>query len=75
VPWCAACSRYLSPPTVRPDGTCPACGRIVDAGRTRTTTGNEPVPLPWHLKLLAAAVVVYLGYRVWQGVEWAIGRF
>jgi hypothetical protein len=75
VPWCAGCSRYLSPPTVRPDGTCPACGRTVDAGRARTTTGDEPVPLPWHLKLLAAAVVLYLGYRAWEGVEWVIGRF
>jgi hypothetical protein len=33
---------------------------------------EEDVPFPWHLKLLAAAVVLYLGYRAWQGVEWLI---
>jgi len=32
-------------------------------------------PIPWHLKLLAGAVAVYLGFRAWQGVEWLIHRF
>ena len=32
VPWCATCDRFLSPPTVTPEGTCPACGRPVEAG-------------------------------------------
>ena len=27
-------------------------------------------PIPWHLKLLAGALAVYLGYRAWQGIEW-----
>jgi hypothetical protein len=73
MPWCRPCGRFLSPSTVRADGTCPECGRAVDTGRSGT--GDEPVPLPWHLKLLAAAVVLYLGYRAWEGVEWVIGRF
>jgi hypothetical protein len=33
VPWCTTCDRFLSPSTVRSDGTCPACGRDVDPGR------------------------------------------
>ncbi len=35
---------------------------------------EELGPLPWHLKLLTAALVVYLGYRALQGIEWVIGR-
>ena len=32
MPWCDACDRFLSPSTVKVDGTCPSCGRVVDAG-------------------------------------------
>lgn len=34
--------------------------------------GNEEElpPVPWHFKLLVAAVVVYLGYRFFQLLEW-----
>jgi hypothetical protein len=30
---------------------------------------DEKVPIPWHLKLLVAALVIYLGFRAWQGIE------
>jgi len=33
VPWCTPCDRFLSPSTVRVDGTCPSCGQLVDPGR------------------------------------------
>jgi hypothetical protein len=44
------------------------------------TTSDEaarerPAPLPWHLKLLAGALVVYLGFRAWQGIDWIIHAF
>ena len=26
-------------------------------------------PIPWHLKLLVVALVIYLGFRAWQGIE------
>ncbi len=81
MPWCTTCDRFLSPPTVRADGTCPTCGRTVERGRAHavaTTTDDasdeQPVPLPWHLKLLAAALAVYLGFRAWQGIDWIIHR-
>ena len=32
-------------------------------------------PVPWHLKLLASAVALYLGWRAFQGIEWLIHRF
>jgi hypothetical protein len=81
VPWCTDCDRFLSPSTVRADGTCPTCGRLVAAGEVatsaaahRTEPAEEPLPpIPWHLKLLAAAILVYLAYRAYQGIEWLIG--
>ncbi|MBM3672889.1 MAG: hypothetical protein FJW86_12020 [Actinobacteria bacterium] len=71
MPWCAACSRFLSPSTVRCDGTCPSCGSLVDAegGRARLLG-----TIPWHLKLLAGVFGVYLLYRLGQGIDWLIGR-
>ena len=88
MPWCAACDRYLSPSTVHVDGTCPGCGRIVDAGHARrpkpaadadaavagTRVEEPPEPVPWHLKLLLAALAVYLAYRAFQGVAWLVAH-
>jgi hypothetical protein len=84
VPWCDACDRFLSPSTVKVDGTCPSCGRVVDPGHAHGApaqpgaTGTDPddeelPPIPWHLWLLAAALAVYLGYRAMQGIEWLLG--
>jgi hypothetical protein len=75
VPWCAGCDRFLSPSTVRTDGTCPSCGRRVEPARADIdgAATEESVPFPWHLKLLAGAAAVYLGFRAWQGVAWILG--
>jgi hypothetical protein len=89
VPWCDACDRFLSPSTVEVDGTCPACGRVVDPGHAHAPVpgpgapvpaakpavddDEELPPIPWHLWLLAAALAVYLGYRAMQGIEWLLG--
>jgi len=81
MPWCNQCDRFLSPSTVRTDGTCPKCGWTVDPGEVaanatadRTEPDEEPLPpIPWHLKLLAAAVLVYLLFRLYQGLDWVFG--
>jgi hypothetical protein len=84
MPWCDACDRFLSPSTVKVDGTCPSCGRVVDPGHAHTAnTGSgadstpdddeDLPPIPWHLWLLAGALAVYLGYRAMQGIEWLLG--
>ncbi len=81
MPWCDACDRFLSPSTVKVDGTCPSCGRVVEAGRAHAAgVVPDPVgeeedlpPIPWHLWLLAAALAIYLGYRAMQGIEWLLG--
>lgn len=71
MPWCPSCDRYYAPPAVNADGTCPVCGRAVDAGGAKVATDEEErPPLPWHLKVLLMALAVYLGYRAWQGIEW-----
>ena len=81
MPWCPQCDEYLAPPRVHADGTCPACGVIVDPGGARPAPAGAPAadepldPLPWHFKLLLGAVAVYLGYRALQGVEWLVGLF
>jgi hypothetical protein len=78
MPWCPACQRFLSPPTVGPAGTCPTCGGQVDPGRVREAQEQEPEELPaipFHMKVLGVALVVYLGYRFFQGVEWLIHHF
>jgi hypothetical protein len=79
VPWCATCDRFLSPPSVRADGTCPTCGRTVESGHAHAgapaeeaTGARRASSLPWHLWLLAIALAVYLSFRAWQGIEWII---
>jgi hypothetical protein len=62
----------------RPDPTapqeperCPACGSHVEPDRD----GEEeepPVKSPWHFKVLVVGTVVYLGYRLYQGIGWLI---
>ena len=90
MPWCATCERFLSPPSVTPEGSCPSCGRPVEPGSAHAAgegperiprTEGEPAgeeevgPIPLHLKIMGVALVVYLGYRFFQGVEWIIHRF
>ena len=45
-------------------GECPTCGRVISA----------PAGAPWHFKLLVVALVAYLAFRGYQGVEWVLGR-
>jgi DNA-directed RNA polymerase subunit RPC12/RpoP len=83
VPWCADCDRYLAPPTVRRDGTCPTCGRAVDVAPRPTAVHATHAtheakdalpPIPWHFKALLCAFAVYLGYRFMQMGEWLLHR-
>ena len=69
MPWCARCDRFLSPSTVRTDGSCPTCGAEVEAGKARKLRR-----LPWHLLLLLGVFAVYLGYRLIQGIGWLVDQ-
>jgi hypothetical protein len=46
------------------DGSCPTCGRVI----------APPVRTPWHFKVLLVGLVLYLGYRAYQGVVWLAHR-
>jgi hypothetical protein len=70
MPWCPDCDRWLAPPSVHADGTCPRCGTAVDPGRAKAVTTLPPVPL--SLKVLAGAAALYLGFRAVQGVAWIV---
>lgn len=72
MPWCDDCDRYLAPSAVTTDGACPTCGRPVAVGDVAEAAGEEePLPpVPWHLKLLAVAVAIYLTYRLIQVIGW-----
>ena len=79
MPWCPTCDRFLSPPSVHADGTCPTCGRPVDPGKAAPTeSAADGLPadtkprrrIPWHLKALLGVFAIYLGYRTAQGIEW-----
>ena len=79
MPACPACGRYLTPTSVKPDGTCPLCSQVVDYRRNQQyLSGEVPEadetlpPVPWHLKLLFVAAGLYLGWRLVQGVVWVI---
>jgi hypothetical protein len=70
VPWCEDCSKYLTPSTVRSDGTCPTCGRQLGEIGSSPVDATDEVPVPWHFKLLVVALVVYLGWRGIQLIGW-----
>ena len=73
VPWCVTCNKFMTPPTVRTDGTCPRCGNTVERGLIPGMTrpaDEERVGAPGHLKLLGVALAIYLSYRFFQLIEW-----
>jgi hypothetical protein len=73
MPWCVQCNKFLTPPRVTPDGTCPVCGQAVERGLIpgMTRTDDEPKPaVPWHLKFLGVALVLYLSWRFVQIAHW-----
>ena len=59
------------------DGTCPTCGEALSAhdslGDAAADALNaKAVKAPWHFKLMIAAIVLYLGFRAVQGIEWLV---
>jgi hypothetical protein len=71
VPWCETCDRFYNPNSLRADGTCPTCGRDVGRSAVATATAEDGAPAtPWHFKVLLLATVVYLGWRLVEGVVW-----
>jgi hypothetical protein len=66
MPWCDDCSKYWTPNSLPPDGTCPTCGEVIaDPPDDR---------VPWHFWILVVGVTVYLGWRLVQLFQWLIGN-
>jgi len=79
VPFCDPCARHWTPTSLRPDGSCPTCGQVLEAPKRFRPAVAPPRPeeegaerskAPWHFKLLLSVLVVYLAWRGVQGVEW-----
>jgi hypothetical protein len=80
MPWCEDCARYFAPSAMNADGTCPTCGRVIEAPKPRITARNldlkqlaagadgdvDDVKAPWHFKLLMVLLALYLGWRIVQ---------
>ncbi|MBG01288.1 MAG: hypothetical protein CL470_03365 [Acidimicrobiaceae bacterium] len=68
MPWCSSCDKFFNPASVDELGSCPSCGRIVDIGELAMEDTSNEVKVPWHFWVGVVAVVVYLGWRLIQGV-------
>ena len=82
MPFCEDCAKYWTPSAMNDDGTCPTCGRVVEAPKLQSTITAKNVNVkklaagvegdadgasaPWHFKLLMVLLVVYLGWRFVQ---------
>lgn len=78
MPWCETCSKFWNPSSMHEDGSCPTCGRVLTQADTPVSSpvtaknvdvralAGEDAKAPWHFKLLVAAIVVYLAWRVVQ---------
>ena len=73
MPWCEDCAKYWAPTAMTEDGTCPTCGRVVEAPVPAPVTAKnldlhalagEDAKAPWHFKLLMVMLAVYLGWRL-----------
>ncbi len=71
MPHCDTCDRFYNPNSLLADGTCPVCGRqVAEAQPGEKVSRFETEGAPWHFKVLVAVTVIYLGYRLMQGVFW-----
>ena len=72
MPWCEPCAKFYNPNSLADEGECPACGEALEVTEA-TKLANEDVKVPWHFWLMLTAIVVYLGWRVIQGVDALFG--
>ena len=72
MPWCEQCSKFFNPNSMAPDGTCVKCGSFI--AEPPAVVDNVDEKVPWHFWVLVAAVVMYLGWRLLQGVAWVADK-
>jgi len=81
MPFCEPCDRFYTPSTLTPEGDCPEGHHVAEPEDAPTLVQSDVVledekapKVPWHFWLLLIAVVIYLGWRLVQGIEWFIFR-
>lgn len=80
---CPRCGSPVDPGRARAPGATAGLGAAdaADAPAAAAVPGRADAedaplePLPWHFKLLAGALALYLGWRAVQGVEWLVRQF
>lgn len=72
VPWCDQCDAFVAESDVVGERDCPTCGRKVD---TSDRGAPRTAKAPWHFWLLVIGVVLYLGWRLIEGIVWVVQRF
>lgn len=70
MPWCEDCARFYNPNTLTEAGDCPEGHHVADPAED--DDAEEAVKVPWHFKLMLVALVIYLGWRLVQGIEWLL---
>ena len=69
---CPTCGRVIGAPGAgaAPDRAPP--DRATDDRAKEDGDADAQPRAPWHFKLLMVALVIYLGYRFVQGVQWVM---
>ena len=71
MPWCDDCSRFYNADSLSDTGACPTCGaRLERPGPADKSEESEGRVVPWHFWVLVVALVIYLGWRLIQGIGW-----
>ena len=80
VPWCEPCSRFYTQSTLTTEGNCPEGHHVADPNAPLLVQSTTPpldevesVRPPWHFWFLVPVLVVYLGWRAIQGIQWLLG--
>jgi len=69
MPWCEDCDRFYNPNSLDSDGTCKQCGAFI---AEPAEDDEEDTKIPWHFWVLVIALVIYLGWRFVQLIEWIL---
>jgi len=78
MPWCEDCAKYYAPSAMTEDGTCPTCGRTLEAPKPPPTVTAKNLDLkklaagedgeeegtPWHFKVLMVLLALYFVWRI-----------
>ena len=70
MPWCEVCDHFYNPNSMAPDGTCMKCGTFIASPDDEKDADDEKKGAPWHFWVLLVALVIYLTFRLIQGIVW-----